>query len=44
MEDSLMVLWETIKWINICIIGITEREKGKERKRKEKAYVFCLSQ
>ena len=32
-EDSLRTLWDNIKSINICIIGIPkgeEREKGKE--------------
>ena len=35
-EDSLRDLWDNIKCINICIIGVPEREdKGPEKKFEE---------
>ena len=33
IEDSLRYLWNTIKWTNICIIGVLE---GEERERNRK--------
>ena len=33
-EDSLRDVWDNIKWINICIIGVPEggeREEGPEK-------------
>lgn len=31
-EDSLRGLWDNIKWINIYIIGVIEREEREKRK------------
>mgnify|MGYP006914393986 CR=1 FL=1 len=34
-EDSLRDLWDNIKWINIYIIGVIEREEREKRKERK---------
>lgn len=29
MNRAQTALWETIKWTNICIVGVTEKKKEK---------------
>ena len=33
-EDSLRDVWDNIKWINICIIGVPEGGEREERPEK----------
>lgn len=32
-KDSLRDLWDIIKWTNICIIGVLEKQQERERSR-----------